>query len=221
MDKNIRNLLLAATAAACAIPSVATAAQGDWLIRAGVGMVAPTGDLSVTIDGGEAGSFTAKIEADDATSFVFDVTWMATDNLGIELLAAWPFEHDVVVRADGESASPWSVEQLPPTLSVQWHFMPDAKVRPYVGAGISYVMFSGEKNKYPEDFDPIRIGDEFTWSVQAGMDIALGDTWFVNLAIRYIDLTVTVESYDEGGVYEKLDLPVDPFVYALNIGRKF
>ena len=36
-------------------------------------------------------------------------------------------------------ASTWV---LPPTLTVQYHFLPEAKIRPYVGAGINYTRIS-------------------------------------------------------------------------------
>ncbi|STW23352.1 outer membrane protein W [Klebsiella variicola] len=44
---------------------------------------------------------------------------MATDNIGVELLAATPFRHKVGTGPTGTIAT---VHQLPPTLMAQWYF---------------------------------------------------------------------------------------------------
>nr|MBA2814458.1 outer membrane protein OmpW [Candidatus Pantoea persica] len=46
-------------------------------------------------------------------------TWMATDHIGVELLAATPFRHKVGLAAIGALAT---VRQLPPTLMAQCCF---------------------------------------------------------------------------------------------------
>lgn len=71
---------------------------------------------------------------------------MIKENIAIELLAATPFSHDI--KGTGALAGVGKVgetKQLPPTLSVQYHFSPKASVRPYVGAGINYTIFFSEK----------------------------------------------------------------------------
>ncbi len=58
-------------------------------------------------------------------------TYMATDNIGVELLAATPFRHKIGTRATGDIAT---VHHLPPTLMAQWYFGDaSSKFRPYVG----------------------------------------------------------------------------------------
>ncbi len=46
-------------------------------------------------------------------------TYMATDNIGIELLAATPFRHKIGTGDTGDIAT---VRHLPPTLMAQWYF---------------------------------------------------------------------------------------------------
>lgn len=79
-------------------------------------------------------------------------TYMATDNIGVELLAATPFRHKVGTAATGNIAT---VHHLPPTLMAQWYFGDSSsKLRPYIGAGINYTTFFDEsvndtgKNRY-------------------------------------------------------------------------
>ena len=60
---------------------------------------------------------------------------MMTDNWAVELLAAYPFEHDIYL-VDGPEVG--STKHLPPTVSLQYHFMPDSTFQPYLGAGVNY-----------------------------------------------------------------------------------
>jgi outer membrane protein len=68
-------------------------------------------------------------------------TYMATDNIGVELLAATPFRHKVGTAATGNIAT---VHHLPPTLMAQVFRRLQSKLRPYIGAGINYTTFFDE-----------------------------------------------------------------------------
>ncbi len=60
---------------------------GDLVVRAGAAGVLPTGE-SDEISPLGAG---AKVEAQDTWSLGLTFTYMATDNLGVGVPAAWPF----------------------------------------------------------------------------------------------------------------------------------
>ncbi len=69
---------------------------------------------------------------------------MATDNVGIELLAATPFRHRVGTAATGDIAT---VRHLPPTLMAQWYFCDaNSKARPYIGTGVNHTTFLDENS---------------------------------------------------------------------------
>ena len=82
----------------------------------------------------------AQIDVDDDTSVGVTGLYMITDNIGIELLASTPFQHDISVGGTQIG----STEHLPPTLSAQWHFNSDGDVHPYVGLGLNYTNFFNE-----------------------------------------------------------------------------
>ena len=74
--------------------SVSTASAyeaGDWVLRAGAAGVLVTGES----DSIPALAPDAKVQADDAWSLGLTGTYMVTGNIGIGLLAAWPFKHDI------------------------------------------------------------------------------------------------------------------------------
>ena len=103
--------------------------QGDWLLRFGVTMVSPDASSS-----GPPGVPDDAIDVDDGTSVSVDFTYMLRDNIGLELLAAYPFTHDITLDGVGKIAE---VEHLPPTFSVQYHFQPKSNIRPYLGIGLN------------------------------------------------------------------------------------
>ncbi len=64
---------------------------------------------------GSLGSFNVS----NNTQLGLTFTYMATDNIGVELLAATPFRHKVGTGPTGTIAT---VHQLPPTLMAQWYW---------------------------------------------------------------------------------------------------
>ena len=137
----IKTLLLAAAGAAVFASVPAQAKQGDILVRLRGIVVAPnekSGSVLPAFPG-------EKVSIDNAVAPEIDVTWMASDHIGFELIAATT-KHSASGRTGttgsiGKLASTWV---LPPTLTAQYHFLPDAPVRPYVGAGVNYTLFYSE-----------------------------------------------------------------------------
>jgi outer membrane protein len=202
--------LALAVAGLCLQPLTAVAAKGDWLLRAGVAIVDPKNDNLTLADDSE-------LQVDDATSATVEGTYMIADHLGVELMAAWPFSHDVEIN--GVSGDVASVDQSPPTLSLQYHFNPDGRFRPYVGAGLNYTFFSGEETKgaLAGAGTSLELDDSWGPAAQAGADFGINENWFVNLAVRYIDMdsdaTLNGASIDT--------IEIDPLMYQAQVGYRF
>jgi len=210
MKSRMLRLGIALAASGLAVqPLVVNAAQGDWLVRGGLGYVVPTDDnLEDVLPG-------ADLEVDEGMSLTVEGTYMFLDHMGVELLAAYPFEHEVNVDGAGKVAE---VEHLPPTLSLQYHFIPEGSIRPYVGLGLNYTTFTRE-----EEFgilrDGVRLELEDSWGAagQVGADITLSGNWFANVAVRYIDIDSDAEiNGDDIG-----EIEIDPFIYQAQIGYRF
>lgn len=193
--------------------------EGDWLVRVGASNVDP--DNSV----GSLGA--ADIDIDDDTSVTFNGTWMWTKHMGVELLAALPFEHDIKAQGLGKVGS---TKHLPPTLSWQWHFLPDSWFQPYVGAGINWTIFfdDGEEGILKEIGGELELKDTSSVGLagQIGADFQLNDRWFVNVDFRYIKISneaqVTLPGEDGGDpTVVDVDVDIDPFVYGLHVGYRF
>jgi len=199
-----------AAAGLCLQPLTATAAQGDWLLRGGVGIVDPKSDnLSLSPE--------AEIQVDTGTSFTIEGTYMFADHWGVELLAAYPFTHDVDIDGAEGAGNVGEVDHLPPTLSLQYHFNPEGKFRPYIGAGLNYTTFFNEDTKGALAGADLELDDSWGAAGQVGADVSLTGNWFLNLVVRYIDIDsdAKLDGSDLGTV------EIDPFVYQAQVGYRF
>ena len=182
--------------------------KGDWLLRFGAIQVSPN-DSSGTLSGAP----TVGVSAEYDTQAFVTISYMFEDHLAVELLASTPFTHTISATGalTGDIAT---VKQLPPTLSVQYHFSPKAAISPYVGAGINYTIFFDEKATAV--ISSIKLDNSWGLAVQAGADIDLGDNWFANVDLRYIDIETTATT-NLGTV----DVSIDPWIVSLGVGFKF
>lgn len=193
-------LLLTSALALLAGPAVAQS-QGDWTIGLGLATVDPKSDNG-TLAGGAA-------DIDDDVSFTFTFEYFIRDNIGIELLAATPFEHDISI--DGAAAG--STKHLPPTLSVNYHFPTGSAWKPYVGAGINYTTFFDEESA----LGTLELDDSWGVSVQAGVDYQITDAGSLRLNLRWfdIDADATLNGADIGTA------EIDPFLFGVAYVHRF
>ena len=210
--------VLGATAALSAMPAMAYQA-GDMVLRGGLAGVLPTGDGAVPgVPGG-------KVEADDGFSAGITFTYMATNNIGIGVLGAWPFSHDV----DGTGAlaglgTVAEIEHLPPTLTLQYHFDTASKLRPYVGAGINYTTVIDIDETPSMAGDQLDLDDSWGFALEAGVDYELQNDWLVGAAVWYLDIAfdTTISGGNLGLANPTFfETEVDPWVFMLSVGKKF
>src|SRR3546814_4664076 len=107
----------------------------------------------------------------------FTIAYMATRHIVIVLLGVLPYHHDI--RGSGGLGEIGSTEQLPPTLSVQWHFLPDSRVQPYVGIGLNYTHFFDTHARGPISGSHLKLKDSWGLAGQLGVDVKLDDHWLM------------------------------------------
>lgn len=223
-------LTLSALALAIASPLASAHQAGDILLRAGAITVDPhesssdiwVGALDTKVPG-------TKATLNSDTQLGLNFAYMVTDHVGVELLAATPFQHDVGVSGMpgdfwGLNGKLGTLKHLPPTLSVVYYPLESRSAfQPYVGAGINYTWFfdtnlsSGAEQK---GFSGLDMKDSWGWAAQIGVDYMLTDRVMLNAQVRYIDIETTGTT-NYGGQKVKVDVDVDPFVYMVGLGYKF
>ena len=189
------------------------AAQGDWLIRLGVSHVAPDVDSDPTALGPTTG-----IDVDSDTGLSFTIAYMFADHWAVELLGALPFEHDI--QGSGSISglgTIGSTKHLPPVVSLQYHFQPHRRLRPYVGLGVNYTNFFDTKAEGALAGTSLSLDDSWGLAAQIGTDFDLANGWFGNVDVRYIDIDTEASNPVAGNV----DVQLDPWVFTLSVGRVF
>ncbi|MCK2046178.1 OmpW/AlkL family protein [Chromohalobacter moromii] len=200
---------LALTAALVPATSALAYGQGDFYTRFGVAKVTPqsdNGDFGAPLD--------MNIDADDDSGFAFTLGYRFQDKLGVELLAAQRFEHQVQLNGNDMA----SIHHLPPTLTLQYYPLggTDARVQPYLGAGINYTHFSDEKL----DGGELELDDSWGAAAQLGVDLLIDDHWALNAAAWYLDIdsdaTATL-----GGTDYHTNVDIDPIVVMGGLSYRF
>ena len=215
--RTIASALALAATLGLAAPATAHEA-GDWLVRVGGSLIDPAsnnGRLDLTaLDGGQQ-----RIDVDDKWGVTFNVTYMYTPNVGVEVLAALPYKHDINVATLGRIGS---VKHLPPTLSLQYHFMPREIFQPYAGIGLNYTRFFSVRETGVLDELDVSLdidSSSFGLAVQVGFDYMITDRWFLNADLRYIDINTKARIKEVPEIRGKVD--IDPLVYGLHVGYRF
>ena len=201
--------------------------QGDFILRAGATTVDPDTDSDdITLPG-----ITLEADVDDDTQLGILPVYMVTNNFGMELLLATPFEHDITAKGSGVSLDAGSTKQLPPTLSLQWYPRGgQSGWQPYIGVGLNYTVFFDEDTDKELDAAlgailgaekvDLQLDDSFGLAGQVGIDYPLGEHWAINAAIWYIDIDTEAKIQTDAGNVE-FDVDIDPWVYNLGIAYKF
>ena len=207
--------LLAAGALLALVASPALAYEsGTWVLRAGVGVVAPDSDNLVLAPD-------AVVEVDDGTSLTLMGTYMFSRHWAFDILASWPFNHDI--KLGGTKIA--ETDHLPPTFSMQYHFLPDSTIQPYVGAGVNYTTFFSTDvvQAFTDDFGitDIDLDDSFGFALQLGADWTFGNRWLLNFDLRWIDIESDLTASDGVDSTDVGTVKIDPWVYSINVGYTF
>lgn len=238
----MKKKLLICALSVMAIPSLAMAEAGDIVVRLRATDVAPDESSKLghitdkTYGAGIAnavyGSPDAELRLDNNTIPEIDFSYYLTKNIAAELILALGTRHDVSVSGSGGALtqrSLGSVNMLPPTLTLQWHFRPDETFDPYAGVGLTYMRAMDNSLTAHTTLGnlPIRVErNSFGPAVQAGFDINLEKRWLINFDIKKIwaDADVKLNAAGAGlpGGYRKIDsLDIDPWVISIGFGKKF
>ena len=147
-----------------------------------------------------------------------DFSYFFTDNIAAELIAATT-RH--TLSATGTAAGTVKVGTtwvLPPTLTVQYHFMPHERFSPYVGVGLNASFFYSTKASSP--VTGLSVNDSWGPAIQAGFDYNYSGHWFLNFDVKQIFLN-TAAHVSVGATKIKAKDALDPLVVGAGIGYRF
>ncbi len=235
--KNNNKLLLTtglvlATLLTSTISTSAYAVDEKWKVRfRGIGIIPDDSSNNITANG--TTGLNAGVEVNEAFVPEFDITYMITPHWGVEAIAGIA-KHDVSIEgSDGVLLTGLGINDgfeifdtwvLPPTVTLQYHFMPESNIRPYVGVGVNYTatLFDDATDQLEAILGPVDVSTSNSWgyALQAGLDYDINDSWFFNVDVKYIDINTTAKLGFTGGNLE-VDLDINPFVVGAGVGYRF
>lgn len=211
-----RKICLALALMLLVLPVIAEA-QGNWILRLRGISISPNDSSSEILDTG------TEVTVDSKTTFEVDLTYMFSDNVGLEVIAATA-RHDLATTGGAlGGADAGSVKVLPPTVTLQYFFGTET-IRPYIGAGVNFTYFYSYD--LSEDLAGLGITDvefstSFGFAGDVGIDFSLGGSWLLNLDAKYIMISTDADLMVGSEVLDTIDVDVDPWVYGIGIGYRF
>ena len=200
-----RTILVSALALA-ATPALAQS-TGTWTIGIGAHNVAAksnNGTLTATPLGN------LRMDVGNNVRPTITAEYFLKDNLGVEVLAALPFQHDIDVAGVGKVGS---TKHLPPTVSLQYHFG-QGKLRPFVGAGVNYTRFFSTRTEGPIAGTSLSLSDSWGLAGHVGIDFKLGEKAALRVDYRIIDIDTKVKLNGANlGTHNTVN--IDPSVYGV------
>jgi outer membrane protein len=128
---------------------------------------------------------------------------------------------------------------LPPAVTLVYRFLPGRPLRPYVGAGLAYMISYDSEVTNPVltavSQPSLEIDDALGYVAQAGLEYNLWGDWWMNADVKFIgglETSATVSDiwvetpglplYEVARVGNaRLDMTIDPWVYHIGIGFNF
>lgn len=220
MERSLRAVAMAAVLCGAALGAPAAMAQeqpvrgkqaGDLVLGFGVIGVLPQ-------DGGRVDAIGGKPSPTDSASPQLDLTWFATPNLSLNVIAATT-RHSVTVRnsalGDVDLGHVWI---LPPTVTAQFHPFPQSRFSPYVGAGINYSFFYGQGGGMTAPVEKVEVKNSWGWALNLGVDYELTPSWAINFDVKKLFLRPDV-SVNSGALTARADL--DPWIVGGGVRYRF
>lgn len=171
--------------------------------------------ISVIADGdGSVKGAGLETDVENAVVPEVDFTYFFTKHIAAEAVVA-SSEHRITA-GNADVGDAWI---LPPTLVLQYHFQPDEKFSPYIGAGVNYSIFYGENAG--AGFSDLDVENGLGFALQAGFDYWINKNWGLNFDAKYIDLSIDASVNQGATELQTSDIDINPFILGAGISYRF
>ncbi len=182
-----------------------------------VTFVDPSGDTD--IENGEIAEF----DSEQGFGVGINVFW--TNAISTEFAASL-VEPDLTLRATDPEIPGGvigSLEMMPLTATLQYHFNPNGRFDPYIGGGVAYVLFDeiNDESLDDIDFDSIDFDDDYGFVANAGLSIDLTETFALNLDAKYVPVSSPARAVVGGIETDEIDFDINPLILAAGVSLQF
>ncbi len=235
----LKHVIAMLAISACAKSSYAQTA-GDFTVSVGLSRLIPQSsgyvfDKSIFLDAPMLHSPRAHVKASDANALSLSGAYFITDNLASEFILNSPARFSVRGMADywiggpdGPNPLLSTLEQSSYMLLLKYYFSdPEAKFRPFLGAGLSYNHFTKARfhgSMYLiAPLTPATLSVKDTWApvLNGGLSYQFNKRCFASLSVSYMRLQPTAEVRSDSGNFKSYSkFKLNPVITSLSIGYR-
>ena len=186
--KSMKFLVAVAGLALAAAPSFAQERSVD--LTGYISWMDPNGDNTFD-DNGDDVDF--NFDSDQGFGIGLNVFW--SNRISTEFVAS-QFSPEAAFEGDVDFGSS-SLDMIPITATLQFHFAPDSRFDPYVGAGVAYVLFDefdGLDDLDELDIDEIDVDDDYGFVVNAGMSFDITPNFAIVADAKYVPIEAEINA---------------------------
>jgi len=183
--------------------------QGRWLIRFMVLDVIHTNIRS------EVAGIGGDIDIPSSAQPGLDISYFVTDHWALEFQGGiTTTDYRIVDSAIGDFDI-GSVETASVGLTLQYHFHPNATLRPYLGVGLNH---SRTRSVTPADNIPdFEVDDINSLILNSGIDYQLGRRWFASASLRYL----VIPTYHAKGQAFDTEITLNTLIPGAGVSYRF
>jgi outer membrane protein len=155
------------------------------------------------------------------------LSYFLTKNVALELFCCFA-KHSVKLEPPaaaaglaGGIADSWI---FPPAVTLQYHFDGLGALKPYVGVGAQYIhFFNSRTDDNMLQTTGVKFSDAFGPTLQAGIDLQLGNGWYLNAEIKksWLDTKATWTNSAVTGTDIQAKVDLDPLIVSAGVGYRF
>ncbi|CEG58364.1 OmpW/AlkL family protein [Legionella fallonii] len=200
-------------ASICLSNSFSACADSPWLTRVrAIDVIPEASSNTISLIGGKVTHISSQVTPE------LDFSYFFTRKIAAELILATTQHSARATNTALGTVNLGKVYVLPPTLTLQYHFLPARSFNPYVGAGINYTHFYHVTN------GPVSLstsyGDSVGPALQIGADLALNNNWSLNVDVKQIFMWSNVKVNTALGQLNT-HVTINPVVVGVGLGYRF
>lgn len=178
-------------------------------------------------DAFEGGGFDeSEIEFDSEIGYGAAVNFFLGDRISLELGASI-FDPEATLTSNNPAVpflTRGTLEMIPITGVLQFHFAPSSRFDPYIGAGAAYVLFDqldSEDDLDNVQFERLDFEDNAGLVVNAGVNIGFGRNFALNLDAKYVPVESSAEAVFVIGPNSTAEVAVNPLIVSAGFALRF
>jgi outer membrane protein W len=163
-----------------------------------------------------------ELETDQGYGAAVNVFW--SNRISTEIAASLVNPELILSRPADGAETRGSLDMIPLTAVLQFHFFGARRIDPYVGIGGGYIIFDDIQDSDDVgdiDFERIDFANDVGLVANAGLKIGLSANLGLYVDAKYIPLRAAATPVFTGGTGREREIEIDPLILAAGISFSF